>query len=438
MVGRFLDGVIIALANMLAAILGLLWDLAATALTTPDVTTMSQVKTMAGTAQGLVNTVFVLAIVTVGVLVMGHGTVQTRYSFGELAPRLVIGFLAANFALPICHALIVGANAVTEALTFGDIDTDQSIAQLKTLVGPALSDQTNALLALIAVAMLTVLTAMLLATWLVRVGLLIVLVGLAPVALACHATPFTDAAARLWWRALLGTLGTVVLQVIAISTTMTIFLNPDTNLGALGLPNDPTGTIQLFIVICLLWVTIRIPALMRRYVTHGGAGPNVVGMALRMVTVQRLAGLLRVPSGGRMPAAATAGGRRDSQDSARMPRPLSAASAGAQRRLPPRGAGQGRVGVAWPTGRTVWPYTRDEIAAGVDPYTRTVPRRPPPATRPVSTRPPIRAAGVQPPTPQTGARPSIPAGVTPATAMPRTRPVRPPITGLDRINRRQR
>ncbi len=290
MAGHLLNGVIDGLTVLIAGILGLLWDLASAAFTTPDVTTVAQVIAMAATVQNLVNALFVLAILAVGVMVMGHGTVQTRYSIGELLPRLVVGFIAANFAVPICHHLIEFANAVTEALTFGDLDTDETMARLRALVGPAVANTTNGLLALIISIMLTVLTAMLLATWLVRVGLLIVLVGLAPAALACHATPFTDPAARLWWRALLGTLGTVVLQVVAMSTTMTIFLDPQADTDALGVPSDPTGTVQLFTVVCLLWVTIRIPALMRRYVTRGGGGPNVAGMALRMFTVQRLAG----------------------------------------------------------------------------------------------------------------------------------------------------
>ncbi|GIJ64411.1 hypothetical protein Vau01_119270 [Virgisporangium aurantiacum] len=211
---------------------------------------------------------------------MGHGTVQTRYSIGELAPRLVIGFIAANFAIPICRTLIDSANTITEALTVGDLSTPQTVAQLQNLIGAALGDQTNGLLALIAATMLAVLTAMLLATWLIRIGLLVVLVGIAPIALACHATPFTDPAARLWWRAVLGTLATVVLQVLALSTTMMIFLDPRTNNDALGVPQDPTGTIRLFIVVCLLWVTIRIPAL-----TH----PAGTSMSRMMVASRRTA-----------------------------------------------------------------------------------------------------------------------------------------------------
>ncbi|GIJ64884.1 hypothetical protein [Virgisporangium aurantiacum] len=455
-----LHGFLDELAVLVAQIIGLLWKLlSATAFTTPDVTTVPQVMAMASNAQTLVDVTFAVAILTAGALVMGHGTVQTRYGVGELAPRLVIGFIAANFAIPICRTLIDSANAITEALTVGDLSTPQTVAQLQDLIGAALGDQTNGLLALIAATMLAVLTAMLLATWLIRIGLLVVLVGIAPIALACHATPFTDPAARLWWRAVLGTLATVVLQVLALSTTMMIFLDPRTNNDALGVPQDPTGTIRLFIVVCLLWVTIRIPGLMRRYVTRGGSGPNVVGMVLRMVTIQRVTGLLRLPVTGR--AAAGAAGRAASATAGRagagaagaaatrLPRQLGPAGpsmaagpsiapgpAGAARRTlpPPRGAGQGRVARAWPSGRPVWPYTREELAAGVDPYTRTVPRRTPPPARPASSRPPIRARGTAPPPSPAGPRPAIPPGVTPATAMPPTRPKRPPIaTGLDHL-----
>ena len=39
------------------------------------------------------------------------------------------------------------------------------------------------------------------------------------------------------------------------------------------------------------------------------------------------------------------------------------------------GAGRGRVGVAYPTGGPVRPYTKDELAAGVDLYTRAMKAR---------------------------------------------------------------
>jgi hypothetical protein len=88
-----------------------------------------------------------------------------------------------------------------------------------------------------------------------------VLVGIAPIALACHALPHTDGAARLWWRTLIGCLSVVALQAFALHTTVSIFLDPRANLG---LPQDRSGMFNLFIVACLLWVTVRIPALVRR------------------------------------------------------------------------------------------------------------------------------------------------------------------------------
>jgi hypothetical protein len=51
----------------------------------------------------------------------------------------------------------------------------------------------------------------------------------------------------------------------------------------------------------------------------------------------------------------------------------SSAAADQTRTLPPpAGAAPGVVAVAWPTGRPVYPYTPDELASGVDVYTRAL------------------------------------------------------------------
>jgi len=245
---------------------------------------------------------------------------------------------------------------------------------------------------------------------------------------------------------MLGTLATVVLQAIALHTTLSIFLDPDANAASLGIPDDRTGTFELLVVLCLLWVVVKIPGLMRRYVTRGGGGggQNVAGLIVRMVLMQQLTSFLRLPKRRTNRRAVAAGaaahprGPRGGVGSAGgsggggtgLPQPRGGADRG--RPLPPpRGAGRGQVGVAWPTGRRIGPYSRQEIAAGVDPYTRTVPKRAAAASAAASrsTRPPIRAAGLEPPLPAPGPRPVIPAGVNPATAMPKARPQRPPVTG---------
>ena len=297
MAGWLVTGAITALAALVLEIIKLLWSLLSdTAFSTPDVTTLPQVTTITSTSVAIVNVGFILAVLTAGIVVMTRETVQTRYGVAELAPRLVIGWIAANFAVPICQQLVQLANALTKALAGDDITSKDSFAQLVRVIIGALTSPASAFLALIIGLILAVLTGLLIVTWIARIGVLVVLVGISPVALACHATPYTEAAARLWWRSMLGTLATVVLQAIAMRTALSIFLGPDANAAALGIPNDPTGTFNLFLVMGLLWVVNKIPGLMRRYVTRGGGGHNVAGLIVRMVLVQQLTSTLRLPS----------------------------------------------------------------------------------------------------------------------------------------------
>jgi hypothetical protein len=147
--------------------------------------------------------------------------------------------------------------------------------------------------------------------WIIRLGVLVVAVGIAPIALALHDTPQTEGAAKLWWRTILGTLGTVVIQAVALHTTLTIFLNPNTNFPVLGLPipgGEPGAVMNLFIVVCLLWGVIKVPGLMRRYITQ--ARPSAMGMILRVVLVQQLTrGISHVFSSGRGAARAVPAAR---------------------------------------------------------------------------------------------------------------------------------
>jgi hypothetical protein len=228
--------------------------------------------------------------------------------------------------------------------------------------------------------MIAVLTGMLLVTFIIRIGTLVFLVGIAPLALACHASPFTEGAAKLWWRSFGGLLATVTAQAFALHTTVVIFLDPAANLPSLGIPADPSGTFNLIMIACLLWATIKVPSLMRRYVTQGGGGRNPAGMFLRMISVQQLTGMLRAPL------------RRVGRTTGRG---VGAAAAG--RRAAGRAASGGTPNAA----TTAIPYWR--------------PRMPrPTAPRPASAP---GAGGMR-----ASARPRVPAGTNPATAMPKTRP----------------
>jgi hypothetical protein len=419
-----LDTVVGWLTAAVLAALEALWGLLAqTAFTSPDVTVLPQVATISGRSQVVVNTAFVLAIIAVAVTVMTHETVQVRYGVGDLVPRMVVGFIAANFATPICSQLIQTANALTGALTGDGITAAGSFEQMRRVVTGALTNASESFLLVVVGLVIAVLTGVLLVYWLVRTGVLIILVGIAPVALACHATPFTDGAARLWWRSLLGVLATVTLQAFAMHTTLSIFLDPNANLPALGIPRDPTGTLNLFIVACLLWVTVKIPGMVRRYVLRGGQNSSAA-MVVRMLFIQQVSRLVRLPLGGRW---RTAG---------------AGAAAGGGRRAAAAGAGAPSVAT------TLIPYWRPRpptpAGPGVARSTSAAANSTPaaPAGSPGGTG--GQPAGGGAATAQAGAagtsggtppRRPVPAGTTPATVMPPRRPTwqaysaRPSATG---------
>jgi hypothetical protein len=73
----------------------------------------------------------------------------------------------------------------------------------------------------------------------------------------------------------------------------------DTNnmLPLLGLPIEPGGVLNLFVVVVLLWTTVKVPGLMRRYAATGARNTNFLGMVVRVVLVQQLA--RRIPGAGR-------------------------------------------------------------------------------------------------------------------------------------------
>ncbi|WP_426502839.1 hypothetical protein ACPPVO_35075 [Dactylosporangium sp. McL0621] len=389
-------------AKMVIGALDLLWDvLAATAFQSPDVTKLPQVTGFAATSLTVVNVCYVLALLWAGIVVMGRGTIQSRTGPDELLPRLVIGLIGANVAIPLCSQIIGLANALTATLTSQDITAPGSMQQLRATTVSVLASQDGAtatsLVLLLLGLLIAVLTGTLLVQWIVRIGVLVVAVGLAPIALALHGTPQTEGAAKLWWRTMLGTVGVVVLQAFALHTTLRVFLSPDSNLPVLGVPTlngEPNAFFNLLIVLCLLWGIVKIPGLMRRYVTQ--SRPSAVGTVLRVVLVQQLTrGISRVLRRARRPLRPTgrAAGGEAGAGGANRPWPVrpggggaSRSRAGGQVRTARSGSGAARLsGPAQPAGgrgggaagprRPVRPYTRDELAAGVDLYTRAMKSR---------------------------------------------------------------
>ena len=291
MFGWFFDSAVSWLASFATAALQLLWNLlAATVLVSPDVTGLPQVRLISGRTLLVANTCYVLVILAAGILVMTRETVQVRYGIGELAPRLVIGLVAANLATPLCSGIDQSSQRPDRGVDRGTDRRPGAAEQLSRVVTSALNDITGVgrLLVVVIALLILALTVLLFLTFLVRIGVLVALVGIAPAALACHGLPQLDSVARFWWRSLLATLGTVTAQGFLLHAGLSVFLSPEANLPSLGLPVDPDGLVNLFIVVCLLWTTVKIPSVLARIA--GGGGTRTPGAYLiRAVFMQQLA-----------------------------------------------------------------------------------------------------------------------------------------------------
>src|SRR5690348_4107616 len=132
LISALINAVLGALTSATQAALNwVLGLLSATVFSSPNVTTLPQVTYVAGHAQLAANACMALIVMIAGILVMTHGGVQERYSLKDLLPRMVIGFVAANLALPIVSVVIAGANALTGALAGDRFNSQDSFDQIK-------------------------------------------------------------------------------------------------------------------------------------------------------------------------------------------------------------------------------------------------------------------------------------------------------------------
>jgi len=64
--------------------------------------------------------------------------------------------------------------------------------------------------------------------------LTVVLLAMAPLALACHGLPQTEGVARWWWRAFAGILAIQAAQALVLVAAVRVFLSPGWSVIVLG------------------------------------------------------------------------------------------------------------------------------------------------------------------------------------------------------------
>ncbi|WP_049578601.1 hypothetical protein [Streptomyces sp. SBT349] len=229
--------------------------LGATLLATPEVTGNETLVGMWTGALGVALAGYVLVVMAGGVTLMGYETVQTRYAVKQIAPRLVVGVLAAATSLLVVGKVIDLANALSTAvLDVGDLDaTGEGMAEMLLggmLISAAPVDS------LVLVLVLLVMVVAVLIGYLVRVALIALLAVSGPLALCCHGLPQTEGVAKLWWRALGGCMAIQVCQAVALAVGLRLFFAPGNTV--LGFPN-PGQLETLLAGVCLFWILWKIP-----------------------------------------------------------------------------------------------------------------------------------------------------------------------------------
>ncbi|MFG1873574.1 hypothetical protein ACGFIV_01905 [Sphaerisporangium sp. NPDC049003] len=288
------------------AIKPLLDVLAVTLLATPSIAGPGRVQDLWQATVIMANSGFVLFVVAGGILVMGHESVQTRYAFKEILPRLLLAFLAANFSFLLASKAIEIANAITHAVLGQGFDARRASHAIRFLIFPPGNSQIfYILLALIAVGLLVAL----LVTFVVRVALTTLLIVAAPLALACHALPQTDGLARLWWRVFTGLLLIQICQSLTLVLAVRVFFNQDgrESVGLVG-----SGQLyNLLLALTLLVILVRIPGWVSRAMfLPGGRGLGVLRIVKYAVAYKLTNPLLNALHLGRGSGRGSGGARR--------------------------------------------------------------------------------------------------------------------------------
>jgi hypothetical protein len=217
-------------------------------LATPDLTSNPQVQAIWTTSLVAANGIFVLFVIAGGFIVASRETLQSRYGLKEIAPRVVVASVAANLSLLVCGKAISFTNALTAAITGQGVDGNSAVTAIEQILDQPANNQMPPILFSLLILAALVMAIVVLVTFILRTALLVLLLGVAPLALTCHATPQTEGLAYTWWRAVAACLGIQLGQAVILLATVRVFLTP-AGPEVLGVPATPDGLIA--ILVCL-------------------------------------------------------------------------------------------------------------------------------------------------------------------------------------------
>ncbi|MET8759855.1 hypothetical protein [Lentzea sp. NPDC004782] len=293
-----------------------------TLLSTPTLDQLPRIGEIWEQSRLLVVAAYSLLVLIAGIVLMGHESVQSRSSFREIAPRIVIGFIAANLSLFLGDQAIRFANAVSVAVLGDSLDpqtTGSAMAELfVAMVARSVVD--GGMFAGFLSLVVTILLVALGIGYVERVALTVILLGGAPLALMCHGLPQTEGVAYWFWRTGAGVLGIQVGQSLTLICALKVFLQPG-GFAFFGTAT-PNGIVNLIVLIALLWILVKIPGWVLHQAKPSGGRRSFVGGLARAFVFGKAMGLLGAHGAGRHVASAASSGSARPASAPRQPAPM--------------------------------------------------------------------------------------------------------------------
>ncbi|WP_232376332.1 hypothetical protein [Amycolatopsis aidingensis] len=276
-----------------------------TALSTPTISDLPGIGELWNNSWEIVVAAYGLLILLGGIVVMGHESLQGRYSIKEIGPRIPIAFVASALSLFFADKLIRLANGLTLGILGNGVNAPSLGSTLEEAVAGI---ATGGLFIILVGLVLVVLGLGLLVVYVVRIVITLVLIISGPLFLMFHALPHTDPLARWWWKALVAVLGIQVAQALVLITAVRTFLSGGVHL--FGSTLSALGT--LVAAIALFFILFKIPFWLLKAVKVS-SGRSLLGGLVRAYIAAKTFGMVAGKTGafgktGAAGAAKTRGG----------------------------------------------------------------------------------------------------------------------------------
>ncbi|MGH8877260.1 MAG: hypothetical protein ACRD0P_07975 [Stackebrandtia sp.] len=244
---------------------------------------------------------YVVFIMAAGLIVVTYQSLQSRYGAAQLLPRLVIGLAAASLGPWMLSQVAQIANALIKALgDYKEADVDDILDE---------AGETADITAMVLAAVTFMLLMVLVFHAATRLAVALVLYVFAPAALACHALPYTEALAQLWWRMLLATVASAVGQTAML--LMWFYASTGTEKSFLSFKASPSQALSPAQFIKIMMIIVFAFCVHKIHVhAYRWAGKSPSGGPAKTVKAVVAAVVLRSVHPLIGAAAGTAGGKR--------------------------------------------------------------------------------------------------------------------------------